>query len=591
MSQLTTHTMTARQSTRNQQRSISSPELVAQRASSKDTPASTFFLSDVSTIPIHPKDRLAPSAMQVGSLVDRALAGGGAPLSDTVRVPLERQLHYDFSQVRIHSDPVAAASARAIGADAYTIGTHIVLDGDPGMTMSAGRRILVHELVHVLQQGVSLSTPRALGHAGTAAEQQAVDVAERIANDKPLVASLLPEPVASGTVQRQEAREEHFHLLDQPARVGHGMHLLDRQLDIGSADRADFDAIRKMGIATMRGRRITTLEDYLSVRRAEFGAPGDSSEAADAKYWAFAAESDAELDADSRLPPRQRLRSMIEPGLTGDQEVQAHFYRWVRRAFKKGGVEDVPGAIKRGMRLGGELRGIVRAEWKGLGHHEALDVQGPNPRPQKAPQTLLYELGTLSEHAKGAAVDIDPGSNPFFSKDQWSQIERVAGTRERRDPKVWKELWRANPRELWSKIKTINDAFVVRLLELARDEELRSREFASRHHLIDPARLRAPIGHEGAMLEPPHPPEKLSLGPLFADRAAAGPSKQAFQAVLGNHPELERWRAGFFTLDADLVERLAAHGLVWGATFDDRVDLQHFEFSAAEVRHRKGAER
>ncbi len=59
----------------------------------------------------------------------------------------------DFSAVRIHDGPAAAASARAVGASMYTSGTHIVVGDDhPGLGSAAGRRDIAHELYHVKQQ-------------------------------------------------------------------------------------------------------------------------------------------------------------------------------------------------------------------------------------------------------------------------------------------------------------------------------------------------------------------------------------------------------------------------------------------------------
>ncbi len=66
---------------------------------------------------------------------------------------MERRFSQDFGAVRIHTDPQAAASARAVRADAYTVGRHIVFGAQqyaPGT--ESGRRLLAHELTHVLQQ-------------------------------------------------------------------------------------------------------------------------------------------------------------------------------------------------------------------------------------------------------------------------------------------------------------------------------------------------------------------------------------------------------------------------------------------------------
>jgi uncharacterized protein DUF4157 len=61
--------------------------------------------------------------------------------------------NYDFNQVRIHSDARAAESARAINALAYTVGRDIVFGkGQFAPQTWSGRRLLAHELAHVVQQ-------------------------------------------------------------------------------------------------------------------------------------------------------------------------------------------------------------------------------------------------------------------------------------------------------------------------------------------------------------------------------------------------------------------------------------------------------
>ena len=60
---------------------------------------------------------------------------------------------HDFSRVRVHAGPVAAESARALGARAYTVGHDIVFAaGQYSPRSENGRRLLAHELTHTLQQ-------------------------------------------------------------------------------------------------------------------------------------------------------------------------------------------------------------------------------------------------------------------------------------------------------------------------------------------------------------------------------------------------------------------------------------------------------
>ena len=67
----------------------------------------------------------------------------------------------DFSQVRIHTGPQAAASARAVNALAYTVGQNVVFDqGQYAPHSRTGQKLLAHELTHVLQQSVPLRPGR-----------------------------------------------------------------------------------------------------------------------------------------------------------------------------------------------------------------------------------------------------------------------------------------------------------------------------------------------------------------------------------------------------------------------------------------------
>lgn len=85
--------------------------------------------------------------------VDRTLADPGSPLEPWIREDMEQRFARDFSTVRVHSGPPAEQSARDVGALAYTAGEHIVFSASryaPGT--DAGRRLLAHELTHVVQQ-------------------------------------------------------------------------------------------------------------------------------------------------------------------------------------------------------------------------------------------------------------------------------------------------------------------------------------------------------------------------------------------------------------------------------------------------------
>jgi hypothetical protein len=111
---------------------------------------------------------------------------------------MESALGHDFGDVRVHTDAAAAGSARAVQAQAYTVGSHVVFgEGryQPGST--EGRRTLAHELTHVVQQrqGPVDGTPlaRSAGDTGGLQVSDPGDPFEREA-----------EAVADQVVQRTE---------------------------------------------------------------------------------------------------------------------------------------------------------------------------------------------------------------------------------------------------------------------------------------------------------------------------------------------------------------------------------------------------
>jgi Domain of unknown function (DUF4157) len=81
------------------------------------------------------------------------LSGSGRPLSQSARTFFEPRFGYDFGQVLIHTDAEARGLARALNARAFTIGQHIVFGaGCDAPARMEDRRLLAHELTHVIQQ-------------------------------------------------------------------------------------------------------------------------------------------------------------------------------------------------------------------------------------------------------------------------------------------------------------------------------------------------------------------------------------------------------------------------------------------------------
>lgn len=83
----------------------------------------------------------------------QALRSGGQPLPAAVRTYMEPRFSRDFSQVKIHTHPAAGRLATALNARAFTLGNTVTFaPGQFTPTTAEGKRLIAHELAHVLQQ-------------------------------------------------------------------------------------------------------------------------------------------------------------------------------------------------------------------------------------------------------------------------------------------------------------------------------------------------------------------------------------------------------------------------------------------------------
>jgi hypothetical protein len=101
--------------------------------------------------------------VHVPRIVGDVLSSPGHALDASTRAFFEPRFGQDFSQVRVHTNPAAAASARSIQANAYTAGSDIVFaQGQYSPNSMSGRTLIAHELTHVLQQHVATGTSSSL---------------------------------------------------------------------------------------------------------------------------------------------------------------------------------------------------------------------------------------------------------------------------------------------------------------------------------------------------------------------------------------------------------------------------------------------
>lgn len=102
------------------------------------------------------------------SIVHEAIRSPGQPMENQVRRSMESRFGHDFSQVRIHTDSKANASAATMNSLAYTVGQNIVFgSGAYAPSTHQGGKLLAHELVHTVQQGPAQDSGRVSRKGGT----------------------------------------------------------------------------------------------------------------------------------------------------------------------------------------------------------------------------------------------------------------------------------------------------------------------------------------------------------------------------------------------------------------------------------------
>ena len=98
----------------------------------------------------------AANGMTAPPIVHDVLRSPGQPLDAGTRAYMEPRFGHDFSGVRVHTGVAADASARAVDALAYTVGSSVVLRQEaPSASSVEGQRLVAHELAHVVQQSAA----------------------------------------------------------------------------------------------------------------------------------------------------------------------------------------------------------------------------------------------------------------------------------------------------------------------------------------------------------------------------------------------------------------------------------------------------
>ena len=128
-----------------------------------------------------------PLDPEIGSEI-AAARGGGRPLDDATRADMEGNLDVDLSAVRIHDDSHGDVLSRSVQAEAFTTGTDVFFkSGKYQPSSSDGRRLLAHELTHVVQQSSGLTHGAGtVSHPDDPHEVEARAVGDAVASSSPV---------------------------------------------------------------------------------------------------------------------------------------------------------------------------------------------------------------------------------------------------------------------------------------------------------------------------------------------------------------------------------------------------------------------
>jgi hypothetical protein len=156
-----------------------------------------------------------PETDRAPAIVDEVVRSPGSPLDPETRAFFEPRFGFNFQGVKVHTDPRAAESAHAVRAVAYTVGQDVVFgSGQYTPRSAAGRKLLAHELTHVVQHS-QISQRGAAGvpilPAHDPSEREADRTADAVLQTGAEAAVHSPHSGAAGVpqgVRRQEMSEE-----------------------------------------------------------------------------------------------------------------------------------------------------------------------------------------------------------------------------------------------------------------------------------------------------------------------------------------------------------------------------------------------
>jgi outer membrane protein OmpA-like peptidoglycan-associated protein len=176
---------------------------------------------------------------------------GGKPMEASARSAAERAYGRDLKDVHVHTGGEAAGNASALHARAFTSGRDIVFgEGEYAPGSSEGRRLIAHELAHVVQQ--SGGTSPGVSTPSDDFERTADCAAEHAVRGEPAKLDVTGAPPA---LQRQALPS-----LKPPTLLAHAMG--SGTIDSFVTGSSTLDAAQKARIASVAASILSLRESY-----------------------------------------------------------------------------------------------------------------------------------------------------------------------------------------------------------------------------------------------------------------------------------------------------------------------------------------
>ena len=343
-------------------------------------------------------------------VVRAELGRAGEPLAPDVRADMEQRLGERLPDVRVHRD---SRAPEAVNAKAFAAGKHVVLGPQvPPATTDEGRRVLAHELAHVLQQ------PR-LGSLGVLPPGAP---AERAAAAAETGGGAGAAPLARAGVARLLTEKDVTRMNDDELRTEYD--LVTRELGQEQSG-PDHDAA-----ASYLEEIEQAIRDRQKPQATGATQEQSSSSSADQQSSSSTAEQLFSMSSpqQSVMPTTQQQSSTTEqvPGVTYNTALSLHQWSDAARALSDMSDEDRQASLE-------------ALDWQTREHlRDAAARLDQNPDNPLVSQIESMELpATTSSETSAGPPPLDPSQ--FRTFDEFNEAAPAPY-----DPQYLKQLWDAS---------------------------------------------------------------------------------------------------------------------------------------------------